>query len=133
MDKIQTQISIFKNNKIRRVLYKNEWFFSMIDGVEALTDSVNARDYWFKLKTRFEDEEGFQLSTICLQLKMIADDVKMRETDCSNTEGVFCIIQSIPSPKAEPFKRWLAKVGFERVKEIEDPELGAKRTRMHIN
>jgi DNA-damage-inducible protein D len=133
MDKIQTQISIFKNNKIRRVLYKNEWFFSMIDVVEALTDSVNARDYWFKLKTRFEDEEGFQLSTICLQLKMIADDVKMRETDCSNTEGVFCIIQSIPSPKAEPFKRWLAKVGFERVKEIEDPELGAKRTRMHIN
>jgi DNA-damage-inducible protein D len=130
MDKIPTQISIFKNKKIRKVLHKNDWFFSVVDVVEALTESINPRDYWFKLKTRFENEEGLQLSTICLQLKLESSDGKNYLTDCSNTEGIFRIIQSIPSPKAEPFKRWLAKVGFERVKEIEDPELATKRTRV---
>lgn len=101
----------------------------MVDIISALTESVNPRDYWFKMKTRVDDEEGAQLSTVCRQLKMLAPDGKMRETDCANTEGIFRIIQSIPSPKAEPFKRWLAKVGYERVQEIEDPELATKRTR----
>lgn len=130
MEQISTQISIFKNKKIRKVLHKNEWFFSVIDVVEALTDSINPRDYWYKLKTRAETEEEIQLSTICRQLKLTAEDGKMRETDCADTEGMLRIIQSIPSPKAEPFKRWLAKVGFERIQEIENPELATKRTRM---
>lgn len=95
-----------------------------------MTDSVNPRDYWYKMKIRVKDTDDLQLSTICLQLKLPADDGKNYLTDCADTEGIFRIIQSIPSPKAEPFKRWLAKVGFERVKEIEDPELATKRTRV---
>lgn len=125
-----TKIAIFKGRQVRRVIYQNEWWFSVIDVVEVLTDSVNPRDYWFKMKVRVKDQDGIQLSTNCRQLKLQAPDGKMRETDCANTEGIFRIIQSIPSPKAEPFKRWLAKVGYERVKEIEDPELATKRTRM---
>lgn len=128
MDKIPTQISIFKNKKIRKVLHKNEWWFSILDAIEALTDSPHPKTYWAKLKDR--DVSISQPFPFWEQLKLIAEDGKMRETDCSNTEGIFRIIQSIPSPKAEPFKRWLAKVGFERVKEIEDPELATKRTRM---
>ena len=125
-----TKIVLFKGIKIRKIIYNNEWWFSVIDVIEALTDSVNPRDYWFKMKIRVKDQDGFQLSTVCRQLKLPAPDSKMRETDCADTEGIFRIIQSIPSPKAEPFKRWLAKVGYERVKEIEDPELAAKRTRL---
>ena len=83
-----------------------------------------------KMKIRVKEEDGFEPSTICRQLKLLASDGKMRETDCADTEGIFRIIQSIPSPKAEPFKRWLAKVGYERVQEIENPELATKRTRM---
>lgn len=101
----------------------------MVDVVEVLTDSVNARDYWFKMKIRVKSEDDIELSTFCRQLKLEAPDGKMRETDCANTESIFRIIQSIPSPKAEPFKRWLAKVGYERVQEIEDTELATKRTR----
>lgn len=123
-------IALFKGKKIRKMIHENEWWFSVVDVVEALTDSVNARDYWFKMKIRVFDEAGIELSTLCRQLKLEAPDGKMRETDCANTESVFRIIQSIPSPKAEPFKRWLAKVGYERVQEIEDPELATKRTRM---
>lgn len=82
------------------------------------------------MKSREQDEAGVELSTICRQLKLPAPDGKLRETDCANAEGLFRIIQSVPSPKAEPFKRWLAKVGFERVQEIENPELATKRTRM---
>ncbi|MBU6140156.1 MAG: Bro-N domain-containing protein [Proteobacteria bacterium] len=128
--KLDTQLALFRGKNIRKILHENEWYFSVIDVVAALTDSANPRDYWFKIKTRVEAEEKFQLSTICRQLKLEAPDGKMRETDCANTEGIFRIIQSIPSPKAEPFKRWLAKVGFERVQEIENPELATKRTRM---
>lgn len=98
--------------------------------VEVLTDSVKPRVYWNAMKSRVKSEGGFQLSTICRQLKLEAPDGKMRETDCADTEGIFRIIQSVPSPKAEPFKRWLARVGYERVKEIEDPELATKRTRI---
>ena len=126
----ETKIVIFKNKEIRKTFYKNEWWFSVIDVIEALTDSVNPRDYWFKMKIRVKEEDGFQLSTICRQLKLVATDGKKRATDCANTEGIFRLIQSIPSPKAEPFKRWLAKVGYERVQEIENPELASKRTRM---
>lgn len=125
-----TKIALFKGKKIRKILYQNEWWFSVVDVVEALTDSVNPRDYWFKMKIRVKEEDGFEPSTVCRQLKLLAPDGKMRETDCANTEDVFRIVQSIPSPKAEPFKRWLAKVGYERVQEIENPELATKRTRI---
>jgi DNA-damage-inducible protein D len=124
-----TKIALFKGKKIRKALYKNEWMFSVIDVVEVLTDSVNPRDYWFKMKVRVKSKDGIELSTICRRLKLISTDGKKYETDCANTESIFRIIQSIPSPKAEPFKRWLAKVGYERVQEIENPELAAKRTK----
>ncbi|MBK6913971.1 MAG: Bro-N domain-containing protein [Ignavibacteriales bacterium] len=126
----ETKIVIFKNQQIRKTFYNNEWWFSVVDVILALTDSLNPRDYWFKMKLRVKDEDEIELSTICRQLKLKASDGKMRTTDCANTEGIFRIIQSIPSPKAEPFKRWLAKVGYERVQEIENPELASKRTRM---
>ncbi|MFA4827423.1 MAG: Bro-N domain-containing protein [Candidatus Shapirobacteria bacterium] len=123
-------LAIFKGKKIRRIIYLNEWWFSVVDVIEALTDSVNARDYWFKMKIRVKSEDGIELSTICRQLKLESTDGKKYETDCADTENIFRIIQSIPSPKAEPFKRWLAKVGYERVQEIENPELATKRTRV---
>ncbi|MFH1751482.1 MAG: Bro-N domain-containing protein [archaeon] len=117
---------VFQDKKIRRTWHENEWFFSVIDVVEALTDSNNPRNYWSMLKSR-ELENGIELSTNCVQLKLEAPDGKLRETDCANTRILFRLIQSIPSPKAEPFKLWLAKVGFERVQEIENPELAQKR------
>ena len=124
-----TTIAVFKGRQVRRVLHQNEWWFSVVDVVAALTDSVNPRDYWFRMKVREKDETGIELSTLCRQLKLPAPDGKLRETDCADTEGIFRIIQSIPSPKAEPFKRWLAQVGYERVKEIENPELASARAR----
>jgi DNA-damage-inducible protein D len=126
---VSSRIAVFKGREIRKTIHNNEWWFSVVDVVAALTDSVNARDYWFKMKIREKGDSGVELSTICRQLKLTAPDGKQRETDCANTEGIFRIIQSIPSPKAEPFKRWLAKVGYERVQEIDDPELAIKRTR----
>jgi hypothetical protein len=125
-----TKIALFKGKEIRKTLYQNEWWFSVVDVVEALTDSDRPSVYWTAMKARVKNEGEFELSTICRQLKLPAEDGKMRETDCADTEGIFRIIQSIPSPKAEPFKRWLAKVGYERVQEIENPELATKRTRM---
>src|SRR3990167_7479444 len=124
------QIALFKGKTIRKMLYQKEWWFSIIDVVEALTNSAKPSVYWSAMKARVKNEDGFQLSTICRQLKLPASDGKMRETDCADVEGMFRIIQSIPSPKAEPFKRWLAKVGYERVQEIENPELATKRTRI---
>lgn len=126
----ETRILLFKGKKIRKTLIEGEWWFSVVDIIEALTDSVNSRDYWYRMKIRVGYEEKFQLSTICRQLKLESLDGKKYVTDCADTEGIFRIIQSIPSPKAEPFKRWLAKVGYERVKEIENPELATKRTRV---
>lgn len=111
-----TKIVLFKHKQIRRLLQNGQWWFSVIDIIAVLTDSENARDYWYKMKIRVKTEDQLEPSTICRQLKMIAPDRKMRETDCANTEGIFRIIQSIPSPKAEPLKRWLAKVGYERIK-----------------
>lgn len=129
-DESTFKIALFKGKKIRKKLHQNEWWFSIIDIIEVLTDSANARDYWYKMKIRVKSEEGIQLSTNCRQLKLESSDGKKYETDCANTEEIFRIIQSIPSPKAEPFKKWLAKVGYERIQEIEDPELATKRTRM---
>ena len=129
---IDTKIAIFKGKKIRKMIHNNEWWFSIVDVVQALTDQGDdrrARKYWNKLAQRLR-EEGSELVTFCHQLKLPASDGKLYGTDCANTEGVFRIVQSIPSPKAEPFKRWLAKVGYERVQEIENPELATKRTRM---
>ncbi len=123
-----TQIAIFKGKKIRKIIHKNEWWFSVVDIIEALTDTERPRKYWNDLKKKLTEEGYFEVSEKIGQLKLTAPDGKMRETDCANTEGIFRIIQSIPSPKAEPFKLWLAKVGYERVKEIEDPELATKRT-----
>ncbi len=124
-----TQVALFKGKQIRKKLQNGEWWFSVVDVIAALTDSVDAGAYWRKLKQRL-GEEGNEVVTFCHGLKLEAPDGKMRETDCANTEGIFRIIQSVPSPKAEPFKRWLAKVGYERVQEIENPELATKRTRM---
>ena len=126
----ETKLALFKGKQIRKTLFQNEWWFSVTDAVEALTNSVDARDYWYRMKIRVKDEENTELSTFCRQLKLESSDGKKYETDCANTEGIFRIIQSIPSSKAEPFKRWLAKVGYERVQEIENPELATKRTRM---
>jgi len=120
------KIALFEGKKIRKVIHNNEWWFSVVDIVEALTDSADPGSYWRKLKQRLV-EENSEVVTFCHGLKITAPDGKLRETDCSNTEGVFRIIQSIPSPKAEPFKRWLAKVGYERVQEIENPELAQER------
>jgi len=127
-----TKIALFKGKKIRKTIHQNEWWFSVVDVVQALTDQLDdytARKYWNKLAQRLR-EEGSEVVTNCHRLKLPAPDGKMRETDCADTEGMFRIIQSIPSPKAEPLKRWLAKVGYERVQEIEDPELATKRTRV---
>ncbi len=123
-----TKITLFKGKLIRRTLHKNEWWFSILDVIGVLTDSPQPKTYWAKIKDR--DNEISQPFPFWEQLRLRADDGKMRETDCADIEGVFRIIQSIPSPKAEPLKRWLAKVGYERVKEIENPELATKRTRI---
>ncbi len=117
---------VFQGKKIRRTWHNDEWYFSIIDIVAALTDSSIPKRYWSDLKAKL-NEEGFEAYDKIVQLKLLADDEKLRETDCTDTETLFRVIQSIPSPKAEPFKRWLAKVGYERVQEIENPELAQKR------
>jgi len=129
--KQDTAIKLFEERKIRTHFDEQteEWYFSVIDVVEVLTDSLNPRDYWFKMKQRVELEDGVELSTICRQLKMKAPDWKMRSTDCANVQSLLRIIQSIPSPKAEPFKQWLAKVGYERIQETADPEQSIDRAR----
>jgi len=126
MEEDNTHIAIFNGKTIRRKLVNNEWFFSVIDIVGVLSESDDPRNYWKVLKHRL-NEECSEVVTFCNQLKLKSRDGKEYETDCANTEGIFRIIQSIPSKKAEPFKRWLAKVGYERVKEIENPELAQER------
>jgi len=127
MEKIQHKLVVFQSKDIRRKWHEEEWFYSVVDVCGALTNSNNPRDYWYRIKKRVSDEEKAELSTICRQLKLAASDGKKYNTDCANSEGIFRIIQSIPSPKAEPFKRWLAKVGKERLDEIENPELAQTR------
>jgi len=127
-----THLAIFKGKRIRRTIFQKEWWFSVVDVIQVLLDQSNplrARKYWNKLAQRLRNE-GSEVVTNCHRLKLEAPDNKMRETDCANTEGIFRIIQSIPSPKTEPLKRWLAKVGYERIQEIENPELATKRTKM---
>lgn len=120
------KISLFEGKSIRKVLHNDEWWFSVVDVCGALTDSLDSGAYWRKLKQRLI-EEGSKVVTNCHGLKLEASDGKRYLTDCANTEGIFRIIQSIPSPKAEPFKKWLATVGYERVQEIENPELAMQR------
>ena len=129
MNKQTTKIAIFKGKSVRKVIHQNEWWFSIIDVIEALTQTDRARKYWNDLKTKIIKEGYAELSDKIGQLKLPSSDGKLYETDCANTETVFRIIQTVSSPKAEPFKRWLAKVGYERIQEIEDPELATKRTR----
>jgi hypothetical protein len=123
-----TKISIFDGAYIRKTLFNNEWFFSVVDICGVLTESTDSGAYWRKLKQRLISE-GSEVVTFCHGLKLTAPDGKQRETDCANTEGMFRIIQSIPSPKVEPFKMWLARIGKERIDEIENPELGMDRVK----
>jgi len=119
---------VFQGKKIRRTWFNDEWWFSVVDIIGVLTQTDRARKYWSDLKKKLV-EEGFQLSEKIGQLKIPAEDGKMRLTDCVNTKNAFRIIQSIPSKKAEPFKQWLAEVGYQRVQEIENPEIAQKRMR----
>ena len=122
-------IKMFEGSQIRSVWdnEREEWYFSVVDVVGSLTESNNPRDYWYRVKKRMSEEEKSELSTICRQLKLKAPDGKMRLTDVADMQGIFRIIQSVPSPKAEPFKMWLAEVGKERIDEIIDPELTIDR------
>jgi DNA-damage-inducible protein D len=123
------KIIVFGSRQIRRAWVDGQWHFSVVDIVAALTDSNAPSKYWTAMKRREEAASGFQLSTICRQLRLTSSDGKSYRTEAVNTEAAFRVIQSIPSPKAEPFKQWLAKVGYERVQEIEDPELAQRRMR----
>ncbi|MFM9950781.1 MAG: Bro-N domain-containing protein [Saprospiraceae bacterium] len=131
MNEELNKIVVFQEKQIRRLWHKEEWWFSVIDVVEVLSESQNPRRYWSDLKIKLKKEGYNEVYDKIVQLKMEAPDGKMRETDATNTEGMFRIIQSIPSPKAEPFKLWLAKVGYERIQEIENPELAAQRARQY--
>ena len=124
-----TKIAVFKEKKIRRIWDEEQekWFFSVVDAVAVLTDSQNPAVYWRVMKKRLIDEGALETVTKCNGLKMLAADGKMRLTDMADTETMFRLIQSIPSPNAEPFKLWLARVGYERVEETVDPELAIQR------
>lgn len=123
-----TKVSIFNDQQVRKILFNEEWYFSVVDICAVLVESSDSGAYWRKLKQRLI-AEGSEVVTFCHGLKLSAPDGKKRETDCANTEGIFRIIQSIPSPKAEPFKLWLAKIAKERIDEIENPELGMDRVK----
>jgi prophage antirepressor-like protein len=128
--KKEMSIKLFENRHVRTVWNEEEeeWYFSVVDVVEVLTDSPNPRKYWSVLKTRLK-QEGNETATNCSQLKLPMPDGKMRLTDVANTEQLFRLIQSIPSPKAEPFKLWLSQLARERLEEIENPEIATQRTR----
>ncbi len=121
---------VFQGKQIRRTWFNDEWWFSVIDIVEALTESQRPRKYWNDLKTKLLGE-GFEVSEKIGQLKIQAEDGKLRATDCATTKNMFRIIQSIPSPRAEPFKQWLAQVGYERVEEIQNPEIAQDRVKQY--
>ena len=127
--KLETITKLFEGSEIRSV-WDNEledYYFSVVDVIGALTDSSNPRDYWFKLKIRMTEEEKSELSTKCRRLKMKAQDGKLRVTDVLDTKGILRLIESVPSPKAEPFKLWLASLGNERINEVFNPELAINR------
>ncbi len=125
---MDSQLVVFKGKQIRRTLHNNEWWFSIVDVVAVLTDSVDPNGYIKDMRRR-DDELSKGWGQIATPLS-VQTEGGLQKMNCANTEGIFRIIQSIPSPKAEPFKRWLAKVGYERVREIENPELGTQRTRV---
>jgi len=128
-NKIDTITNLFEGNEIRSIWdsEKEEYYFSVVDVISALTDSSNPRNYWNMLKKRLTEEEKSELYTKCVQLKMKAKDGKFRETDTLDTKGIFRLIESVPSPKAEPFKLWLSSLGKERIDEVFDPEIAIKR------
>lgn len=119
---------LFENKQIRRIMYNDEWNYSIVDIIQILTDSKDSTSYWRKLKQRLK-KEGNESVTKCHGFKMIAKDGKMRETDCANRETIFRIIQSVPSPNAEPFKLWFARLAEERIQEVIDPSLAIERAK----
>lgn len=124
----ECQLSLWRGVEIRRVFHNNEWYFSVVDAIGAITGSQRARTYWTDLKRQLSTKEGFtRLHEKIVQLKMPTSAGQMRETDAVNVETLFRIFQSVPSPKAEPFKRWLARVGYERIEEFQNPEIAVKR------
>lgn len=123
------ELVLFESNKIRRQLYNDEWYYSVVDIIEALTQSKDPKDYWYKLKKRMSAVEFAELSTNCRQLKLKASDGKNYKTDCANRETIFRIIQSVPSPNAEPFKLWFARLAEEWIAEVANPELAIERAR----
>ncbi len=123
------KVALFEGKRIRKLLHDGEWWFSIIDIIEVLTDSNRPRKYWNDLKKKLAQEGYDKVFEKIGRLKMPAPDGKMRLTDCADTETMFRVIQSIPSPKVEPFKRWLARFGKERIDEIENPELSISTTR----
>lgn len=125
MENIPNKLVVFQSKDIRRIWHEDEWYFSVVDIISALTNSPTPRQYWGKVKNR--EFVKLQLSPIWVRLKLLSPDGKMRQTDCVNTKGAFRLIQSIPSKKAEPFKLWLARVGQDRLDEIENPELAQTR------
>lgn len=126
---MDNEIKLFEGKQVRSVWNdeKEEWYFSVVDVVAVLTDSKNPRDYWYRVKKRMSEEEKSKLSTFCRQLKLTSSDGKKYETDAADMQGILRIIQSMPSPKAEPFKMWLATVGKERIDEVIDPEKAIDR------
>lgn len=128
-NKLETISNLFQGNEIRSIWdsEKEEYFFSVIDVISTLTDSKNPNDYWYKLKRRMTEEEKSELSTKCRQLKMKSSDGKFYKTDTLDTKGILRLIESVPSPKAEPFKLWLANLGSERIDEVFDPEIAVNR------
>ena len=128
-NKLETITNLFENNTIRSIWdsEKEEYYFSVVDVINALTDSKNPNDYWYRLKTRMSVEEKCEISTKCRQLKLKSRDGKYRETDVLDTKGILRLIESVPSPKAEPFKLWLANLGSERIDEVFNPELAVNR------
>lgn len=128
-DKLNTITNLFEGNEIRSIwdAEKEDYYFSVVDIISVLTSSPNPRNYWNMLKKRMSEEEKSELSTKCVQLKMISKDGKMSNTDTLDTEGIFRLVESVSSPKAEPFKVWLASLGKERIDEVFDPEIAINR------
>jgi len=130
MEEAQNKLAVFQEKEIRRAWLKDEWYFSVLDIIEVLAETNNPTDYFKKMRKRDEQLKAF-VGTNCPQVEMVSKEGKKRKTLAANTETLFRLIQSIPSPKAEPFKQWLAKVGYERIQEIENPELAAERARQY--
>ena len=128
-NKLETISNLFEDREIRSIWdsEKEDYYFSVVDVISVLTNSNNPRNYWNMLKARMKEEEQSELSTKCVQLKLKAKDGKLRLTDTLDTKGIFRLIESIPSPKAEPFKLWLANLGSERIDEVFDPEIAINR------